>query len=418
MIAESVPLPEELLRLEERHIGYFLRAVRQVGEKKSELYPEPQYFNLSLMSAALRLPETTRKLAARAGGIENYARRIKRVLSFTSAVQLNAILLLTTWGREMLRLESELAGISGFLHGAPLLADHQVAEVLDFTYRVLSIYREDGHAYPAADGAYGDNYAILPSAEVDKIAGLTEPMDGVRAQEVLGLLAATRALSFLMEAETRDALMMHGPYPVGSDGHKLILFECGDLHWSLFPNFPIPGGVRWHLPADPFPVANLGIALVLRDCAVTADRFGTLYINPLSPKNVVAAALLTRGTDEFRDDGLSTILLQEAASLRRRCDAIQSEMFLQAVQWDARQMLTAGAMEEQMIQLRMLAAAGFDRSELEAEQQAIIEFQERIWPYYFERILARSSGEVPFFQRLRAFAEGRLPALFLPLALD
>jgi hypothetical protein len=172
------------------------------------------------------------------------------------------------------------------------------------------------------------------------------------------------------------------------------------------------------LPADPFPVANLAIALVLRDCAVTADRFGTLYIDPLVPKNVVSAALLTRGTDEFRDDGLSTIPLQEAASLRRRCDAIQSEMFLQAVQWDKRQMLTAAAMEEQMIQLRMLAAAGYSRTELEAEQHSIIEFQDGIWPHYFERILARPADQVPFFQRLKAFAEGRLPALFLPLALD
>ena len=64
-MGEKTPSPEELLRLEERQIGYFLRAVRQVGEKKSELYPEPQYFNLSLMSAAIRLPETTRKLIAR-----------------------------------------------------------------------------------------------------------------------------------------------------------------------------------------------------------------------------------------------------------------------------------------------------------------------------------------------------------------
>jgi hypothetical protein len=409
--------PEELLRLEERQLRYFMTEVRPIGEEKSELYPEPQYFNLTMMSGAIRMPETIRKILARTGGPVEYANRIKRVLSYTSAVQLTGIQLIMAWGREMLRLESELAGVKGFVHERPELDDRSVASVMEFSHLVVSAYREDGQAYPSKSGAYGSDYSIIPRSAVELIIAKTVPVDAPAAREVLGLLAVIRALSFLMEAETRDALMMHGPYPVGDGNLSLVLFECSDLHWSLFENFSLPGGARWSLPNPAFPVANLAIALVLRDVSISADRFGTLYIEPLGPENVVAAALLSRGQDELRDDGLGEIPLKEAAPMRRRAGEIQNAMFLQIAGWDLRQRLTAGAQEEQMLQLRMLAAAGYDRSAIEAEQRSIMEFQDAIWPYYFERILNRAAGEVPFFQKMEAFAKGSAPRLFSPLHL-
>lgn len=409
--------PELLLRLEEQQLRHFLTGVRQVGEEKSELYPEPQYFNLTMMSGALRLPETVEKIIRRAGSEDGYAKRIKRVLSGTSAVQLTGIQLMSNWGREMLRDEAALVGKSGYLHGSPELSDRQLANVMRFAHRVVCAYREDGQAYPSMTGAYGADYRLLTPADVAPILQTTRTVDAQGAREILSLLAVVRSLSFLMEAETRDALMMHGPYPTNEGDSHLIVFECADLRWTLFPNFRLPRDARWVLPRTPLPIGNLAIALVVRDTCITADRFGTLYMDPFAPENIVAGSLLTRGEDEFRDDGLTEIDINEASALRREADAIQNSMFLQLASWDFEQRLTAGAQEEQMFHLRMLAAAGYNRAEIEAEQQLLLDFHDEIWPVYFDAISKREPSQIPFFRRMEAFAKGEIPTLYSPLRL-
>jgi hypothetical protein len=209
--------------------------------------------------------------------------------------------------------------------------------------------------------------------------------------------------------------MMHGPYPVGPTGEQLVLFECCDLHWSLFPNFPLPDGVRWELPATAFPVANLAIAMVVRDTTVSADRFGTLYLDPLGPDNIVAASLLTRGRDAFVDQGLDTIPLAESGPLARLCDDIQESLFLQIAGWDLRQRMAAGVHQEHMLLLRMLSAAGWGRAEVVAEQQRIFGASEPIIARYFESCLARPVERLPFYAKLGAFAAGQAKSLFTPL---
>ena len=56
--------PAQYLSIEEKQLFYFLTAVRPVGEEKSELYPEPQYF----IKRSLRRPRADiRGLALAAG---------------------------------------------------------------------------------------------------------------------------------------------------------------------------------------------------------------------------------------------------------------------------------------------------------------------------------------------------------------
>lgn len=407
----------ELLEIEERQLYHFMTDVRPVGEEKSELYPEPQYFNTAFIAVGALLPGVLKTIENRLGSAADYGNRLRRILSPATALHLSGLAFIATWGREMWLLDEPGADrTTGVVTqaGAPTLSDAEADYVLRFSDAVVRNYRRDGQAYPNPDAALGTDYCILDDKEAAAIASAATPVTKEEAGEVLGLLAVVRSLSFLMEAETREALMMHGPYDAGG-GDQLIVFECSDLQWSLFPNFPLPG-VRWELPADPFPYGNLAIAMVLRGTTVAADRFGTLYIDPLGPENVVAASLMTRGGDAFTDEGLHPIDIADARLLRRHCDDIQEYLFLQIASWDLRQRMAAGVYQEQMLLLRMLSAAGFDRAEIEAEQQRLFTLSAPIIDRYFERSLARTVEQLPFYQKIGAFAGGTAPTLFTRFA--
>lgn len=416
-MADETLTPAQYLALEEKQLQYFLTAVRPVGEEKSELYPEPQYFNTSFISVAALLPAVLDKICERTQDAAGYGRTCRRVLSSATALHLSGLAFIATWGREMWLLDEPSADRRSGLIGpgvAASLSDGDTARILQFSYQAVSHYRRDGQAYPNPTGALGSDYRILTDEEAEAIAGRASAIDQNGAAAVLRLLASVRALSFLMEGETREALMMHGPYALRG-GDQLVVFECSDLHWSLFPNFPIPDGARWSLPPKPFPVANIAIALILKDTAVTADRFGTLYIDPLTAAQVVAAALLTRGKDAYRDEGLTNLQVDDARDLGRLCDDIQEHMFLQIAAWSLRQRMAAGVLQEHMLLLRMLSAAGYNRAQIESEQRRIFSASAPIIERYFDKSLARSVDQLPFYGKLNAFAGGVSNSLFTPL---
>ena len=409
----------QYLALEEQQLRFFLTAVRPVGEEKSELYPEPQYFNTAFISLAALLQGVLERICERTQDAAGYGRRCRKVLSSATALHLSGLAFIATWGREMWLLDEPNADRrSGFIGPgiAGTLSDRDAARVLEFSYQAVSAYRRDGQAYPNPTGALGSDYRILTNEEVDGLAHRASAVDHDGAAAVLRLLASVRALSFLMEGETREALMMHGPYAL-RDGKQLVVFECSDLHWSLFVNFPIAPGVRWSLPPKPFPVANIAIGLILRDTSVTADRFGTLYVNPLTTAQVVAAALLTRGKDAYRDEGLTTLPVSDARDLGRLCDDIQEHMFLQIAAWSLRERMAAGVWQEHMLLLRMLAAAGYDRAQIETEQTRIFSASTPIIERYFEKSLVRSVDQLPFYRKLNAFAVGSSKSLFTPICI-
>lgn len=418
MAKAFVPV-SELVSLEQHQLYLFLTEIRSVGEEKSDLFPEPQYFTAAFASAGANMPYTINKILQRCGDGATWGRLCKRVLCRAGAVQLPGIPWIVNWAREMLLLENQVPGQRPgvvFDDGEVVLSDADIGACMRFAIEVVEQYRSDGQFYPSKTSALGADYRILTAVDAQAIAAQTKSVDASQAREILGLMAAVRALSFLMESETREALMVHGPYPA-EDGHQMIVFECSDLHWSLWPNFPLSGGARWVLPEQPFPTANLAIALVLRDVDIKADRVGTLYIEPLGPANVVAAALLTRGTDEFRDDGLTQIDLSEARPLRRRCDDIQAYMFLQLAEWDLRQRMEAAVRQEETLLLRMLASAGFNRREIEDEQQILSRRHERVWGRHFDSVMSTPSNRLPFFQKLGRFVAGEIADLYTPLVL-
>lgn len=410
----------DLLMLEERQLRMFLTEVRPAGEEKSELYPEPQIWNASFIGILVSLPYVIQKILDRCGDATTYGRRAQRMLSPLTALHLSGIPFLIGWAREMLLMESGVAGQKpgvAYDDGELAFTDEDAAACLRFIYEATSNYRQDGRLYPSDTRALGSDYRILPSQEAIEIAGKCQNVDEVGARGILGFMASVRSLSFLMEADTRDALMVHGPYPAAEPGRQLIVFECNDLRWPLFPNFPMSGGVRWQLADQPFPTANLAIAFVVREAQVEADRFGTLYIEPLTPQNVVSASLWTRGSDPYIDEGLTQLPLSDVATLRKVCDDVQEFMFLQVANWTDRQKLENGIFQKEMIVLRMLAGAGYTRQELEKEQVVLSDRCQRVYGPHLEKIASRAADQSTFYKALGEFAGGNRPALFTPLTL-
>lgn len=410
----------ELLHLEDRQLYYFLSSIRLIGEEKSDLYPEPQYFNASLMGIAANLPYVLEKIISRVGSAATFGSRARRVLSNATGLHFSIIATILTHGREMLLMEQGVPGQSSgvmFDDGDLAITDQDCAEVLRFAYDAMKSYRCDGRVYPSDTEALGSNFRILSSNEAAEIAAKTSYVDITAAQNVLGLLATVRALSFLMEAETREGLMMHGPYGV-DDNLQLVIFECNDLAWPLFPNFPISGGARWSLPKPAFPTANLAIAFTLRDTDIKADRHGTLYIEPLQPENIVSAGLMTRGTDPYVDEGLSTIPIKETNHLRHTAEEIQEKMFMQVANWGNVQRIEAAIYQEEMFLLRLLAAAGFDRSELEKEQLILVDRCRQVYGRHFERILSTPTNQLPFFVKVKDFMSRKTSKIFTPFTIN
>ena len=86
-------------------------------------------------------------------------------------------------------------------------------------------------------------------------------------------------------------------------------------------------------------------------------------------------------------------------------------------EWDLRQRMEAAVRQEETLLLRMLASAGFNRREIEHEQQILSLRHERVWGRYFDSIMSTPSNRLPFFQKLGRFVSGEIAELYTPLVL-
>lgn len=393
----------ELLALEDRQMGYFLTDVRPFDDPAgvADLYPARQVMHTSCIALAALLPRLVDRILVRVGSPEAYAHRLRRVLSHATAQDIARVAQVATWGREMESLEGDA--------GPRALRDADCAAVLRFCYDVTRHYRVDGEPHPDDAAGLGSNYRILLQPEADALAQRCRPLATGQAGEVLALTAAMRSLSFLVEGQARAAVMMHGPYPTGARGIELIVVECADLH--LEPDADDD-------PLPPLDVANLAIALQLRGCDISADRFGTLHPRPLTSKNVVAAALLTRQPDPFEDTGLVGIPLARAGALRRQCERRHAALRERVSRWEPSRRLAAGVDQSYALLCRLLRAAGASVEELEAAHRHARDASAAIVARHRERNLLRAPAELPFFAKLARYVDGEEPRLFTPFEAD
>jgi hypothetical protein len=408
--------PAGLKGLEERLLYQFMTDIRSVGEEKSELFPEPEYFMLSWQTLALRQARAAEEIVARQGSAESFGTSLRRVLAGCSALHMSGFPFMVLWGREMWLLRAGYEDVAAGVVKTVLedsLTDEDTAAVLRFAHDVLLAYRGDGLTAPSESAGLGPAWPILNPADAAELSDSCTGLDGEVREKVFSLWGATRALSFLMEGETRDACMQHGPYPVGDDGRQLLVFECNDLSWSIYPQLTLPEGAKWELPSNPLPYGNLAVALIVEPTAVQADRFGTLYIDGWRPESVVAASLLTRGPDEWAPGELSSLDLGDAGDLRQQSDDIQEEMFLQLASMTPNQRLGAGQTRQMKHSLIPLSAAGLSRAEIDLLIDRYNALTDAVWEQQLEDVM--DAGEMPFYGKLDEFVGGRRETLFTPL---
>ncbi|MCC2656461.1 MAG: hypothetical protein K0Q76_1569 [Panacagrimonas sp.] len=383
----------ELLALEDRQIGFFLADARPLEANAADLYPVAQVLHTACIALAAQLPKVIDEVVARVGSPEAFAHRLRRVLSHATARDLAGAALIATWGREMARLEA-LDDI------APNDAD--CAAVLRFCYEVIRHYRIDGEPHPDDAAGLGSNYRILPAAEAQALAQRCDALGPTQAGEVRELTRAMRALAFLAEGQLREAVMMHGPYPTGTRGMQLIVVECADVQGTRTPGEDFTG-------IAPVEVASLAIAIQVRDCDITADRFGTLHLQTWDTARLVAASLLTR-----TDQGLCGIPIARAGDLRRQFEARQAALRQRVADWQVARRMSAGIGQAHALLCRLLTAAGCSHEELEIARQRAREAGAPIVARHFDRNLQRAPEELPFFIKLRAYLAGDEPRLFTP----
>jgi hypothetical protein len=408
--------PAGLTSLEERLLYWFMTDIRSVGEEKSELFPEPEYFMLGWQTLALRQARAAEEIVARQGSAENFGASLRRVLAGCSALHMSGFPFMVLWGREMFLLRAGYEDPAGNVVKTVLddsLTDADTAAVLRFAHDVLLAYRGDDLTAPSESAGLGPAWPILDPAAAAQLADSCTGLESELREKVFSLWGATRALSFLMEGETRDAIMQHGPYPVGDGGRLLLVFECNDLAWSIYPQLTLPEGARWELPTNPLPYGNLAVALIIEPTAVQADRFGTLYIDGWRPESVVAASLLTRGPDEWAPGELASLDLGDAGDLRHQSDDIQEEMFLQLASMTPNQRLGAGQTRQMKHSLIPLSAAGLTRAEIDPLIDRYNALTEAVWEQQLQDVTG--AGEMPFYGKLDEFVSGQRDTLFTPL---
>ena len=143
-------------------------------------------------------------------------------------------------------------------------------------------------------------------------------------------MAATLELfNFVLHGEQRDGIFGHGPYDLGG-GSLLLAKEFNDLRNDYMP---------WASTATRVPVANVAVIQVARDVEVNCDMFGSMTVHPHEIDDRLERIVVL--TNE--DGALREVDIDEVVAIQEAAADAQEELFLKAVEWDARYKIEYGA---------------------------------------------------------------------------
>ncbi len=224
--------------------------------------------------------------------------------------------------RQMRMLELGLSQGDPFPDERP----EDLAFIMDFWARIMSAYRSDDALLPRQAGG------SLPILDDDLVAELGERAQPASEDDRTAIrrMAATLELfNFVLHGEQRDGIFGHGPYDLGG-GSLLLAKEFNDLRNDYMP---------WASTATRVPVANVAVIQVARDVEVSCDMFGSMTVHPHEiDDRLERIVVLTNEDGTLREVDIDEVVaIQEAAA-----DA-QEELFLKAVEWDARYKIEYGA---------------------------------------------------------------------------
>ena len=218
---------------------------------------------------------------------------------------------------------------SGCRKGDPFPEERpeDLAFIMDFWARLMSACRSDHALLPRQAGG------SLPILDEDAVAELSERARPASEDDRTAIrrMAATLGLfNFIQHGEQRDGIFGHGPYELGG-GSVLLGKEFNDLRNDYMP---------WAKTDTRVPVANVAVIEVAHDVEVSCDMFYRLDDHSSARDRRPARA--GRGADR-RGRHLRELDMDEVVAIQGAAADAREELFLKAVEWDARYKIEYGA---------------------------------------------------------------------------
>ncbi len=354
-------------------VRHFFRA-QQRSQMLSPLFHLPGRLILGSYCYLENLVPLLRRVAERMPP-EALAHRAKRLGARPNEISINSLLLGYLNGREQKRLLG---------HRVREGAD-EIAFLLDFWVRFLSVYRRDGRLLPEESGF------TLPVLE-DRMIGALLPAlrpesEEARRRRWHRALAMLDLFTFVFNGEARVGIFHHGPYPL-PDGTYLLIKEQVGLRDEFY---------SWADESVRLPVEHLACLMRLRDVTVRIGLFGSLWTEPRE----YSRHLVAYGLFAMTEEGVRPVALEEVEEIAAQAADAQMRLYRRFLAWDERRRIAYGA-ELYGNLLRVFgdqAGLGMDFHREIRER-----FQESV-DRHLEALLA---GEPPAILRHIAEAEGEI----------
>jgi len=266
----------------------------------------------------------------------------------------------------------------------------EAVRVLDWLARVSRVYRNDGKLLPEEDGAAA-TMSILDEATVQDVA--RRARSNGRPKDIAALRRASAQLEafiFALNAEARDGIFNHGPYPLG-DGTVLVVKELTNLQARFLP---------WITKERWLPVSKVVVAMVMEGVECRFDMFGGLYTAPHEYlENVV-------GLEILGGDALTPMTEGDLSAIAKKSQDIKRDLFREFVGWDERQKVHHAAPQYANDFAQLMEIAGYSDPDI---RRLLIEPAEAAARQYLDRFMAGQrpavwehlgSGRNPIFPEL------------------
>jgi hypothetical protein len=201
-----------------------------------------------------------------------------------------------------------------------------LAFIMDFWARIMGAYRSDDALLPRQAGG---SLPILDGALIAELSERAQPASEDDRTAIRRMAATLELFNFIQHGEQRDGIFGHGPYDLDG-GSVLLCKEFNDLRNDYMP---------WAQTDARVPVANVAVIQVAHDVEVSCDMFGSMTVHPHELDDQLERIVVL--TNE--GDGLRELSLDEVVAIQGAAADAQEELFLKAVDWDARYKIEYGA---------------------------------------------------------------------------
>jgi hypothetical protein len=216
----------------------------------------------------------------------------------------------------------------GVAPGEPFPEEREddLGAVMDFWERASRAYRNDSHLLPMEAGM---TQPVLSDEYLGIVRELLQPTPGEAYTGIRRTAATLELFCFVLHGEQRDGVFAHGPY-AGADGRVIVVKEFNDLRNDYLP---------WADTEARIPLPNVIVALECHDLEVRCDMFGSLATEPIEfDDRLDRVAVLTQEGGVLRP-----LPPDEIDEVREAAAAAQIELYMRAVEWDARYKIAYGA---------------------------------------------------------------------------